>query len=143
MLHVGRWIALALTVSALPLSACQGTPEEDLAAENGPAKVEPLAGTDVSRVTLTAKAAERLDIQTTPVRGAQGGIVIPYAAVVYDPNGETWTYTSPEPLTFVRQPIAVNRIEGDRAFLADGPPAGTAVVTVGVAELYGAELGVE
>ena len=30
-------------------------------------------------------------------------------------------------------------IKGDQAFLSDALPAGSAVVTVGVAELYGAE----
>jgi hypothetical protein len=69
-------------------------------------------------------------------------MVIPYAAVIYDLHGETWTYTSPEPLTFVRQAITVDYIEGDMAVLSDGPAAGTQVATVGVAELYGADTGV-
>jgi hypothetical protein len=34
----------------------------------------------------------------------------------------------------------VDRIEGDRVLLTDGPPAGTKVVTVGVTEVYGTEL---
>jgi hypothetical protein len=143
MPHVNRWIALALTLAALPLSACQAASEEEAAGENEPAKVEPLEGTNLSRLTLTAKAAERLDIQTAPVREAGARTVIPYSAVVYDPNGETWTYTNPARRTFVRQSIVIDRIEGDQAFLLDGPPPGTAVVTVGVAELYGTELGVE
>jgi hypothetical protein len=68
--------------------------------------------------------------------------IIPYAAVMYDKHGNTWTYTNPEPLVFIRQPIKVDYIERDQAILLDGPIAGTAVVTVGVAELYGAEVGV-
>jgi hypothetical protein len=68
--------------------------------------------------------------------------VIPYSAVIYDLTGDTWVYTSPEPLTFVRQPISVDYIEGDMAVLVDGPDAGTLVATVGVAELYGADTGV-
>jgi hypothetical protein len=68
--------------------------------------------------------------------------VIPYSAVLYDLNGETWVYTNPEPLVFVRQPVSVDYIEGDLAVLSDGPPAGTQVATVGVAELYGADTGV-
>lgn len=68
--------------------------------------------------------------------------VVPYAAVIYGLHGETWVYTSPEPLTFVRQPIVVDYIEADLAVLVDGPPAGTLVVTVGVAELYGVDAGV-
>jgi hypothetical protein len=68
--------------------------------------------------------------------------VIPYAAVIYDLTGKTWVYTSPEPLTFVRQPISIDYIEDDMAVLVDGPDAGTLVATVGVAELYGADTGV-
>lgn len=68
--------------------------------------------------------------------------VVPYAAVIYGLQGETWVYTNPEPLVFVRDPILVDYVEGDVAVLLDGPTAGTAVVTVGGAELYGAETGV-
>ena len=68
--------------------------------------------------------------------------VIPYAAVIYDLHGETWVYTNPEPLVFVRHPIHVDYIEGDLAVLLEGPPAGTEVATVGVAELLGTEFGV-
>ena len=48
-------------------------------------------------------------------------------------------YTSPEPRTFVRQKIDVDYIQGESAYLNDGPPEGTVVATVGVAELYGSE----
>jgi hypothetical protein len=108
--------------------------------------VEEIQGSVFKRVTLTEKAAERLDIQTAPVReeqvnGAQR-LVVPYAAVIYGLEGETWAYTNLEPLVFVRQPIQVDRIQGDLAILSEGPAVGTPVVTVGVAELYGAETGV-
>jgi hypothetical protein len=113
-----------------------------------PTRVEAVAGTDdLHRVILTAEAAERLDVQTVPVGEGEGEgmkqrTVVPYAAVLYETNGETWAYTSPEPLTFVRHRIVVESIDGDRAVLSEGPPAGTEVVTVGVAELFGAEYGV-
>ena len=68
--------------------------------------------------------------------------VIPYSAVIYDLTGDTWVYTNPEPLTYVREPISVDYIEGDMAVLEDGPSAGTLVATVGVAELYGMDTGV-
>jgi hypothetical protein len=105
-------------------------------------RVEKVPGTDVSRVVLTADAMRRLGIQTTAVRVEQGRTVIPYAAVLYDQSGATWTYTNPEPLVYVRQRITVENITGERAVLSTGPPDGTTVVTVGVAELYGTELGV-
>jgi hypothetical protein len=48
---------------------------------------------------------------------------------------------SPEPLVFVRQDVKVARVRGDEAILADGPPVGTSVVTVGQVELWGVEYG--
>ena len=64
---------------------------------------------------------------------------IPYSAVIYDADGGTWAYTTSEHLTFVRDEIKVERIDGDTAYLSDGPAAGTEVVTVGAAELVGLE----
>jgi len=252
-----RWvIGIVLIVTALGLAACgnnSGVPEKV-----EPSKLEPIEGSDLQRVVLTEKAAERLDIQTVPVReeqvvrkrtvggevvtlpGAQtanpgpvlwahvslsksdlnqvdreqpilvwaldgedeedegwlaepdegpgldddedvdlpgedlaedlyylinspeGGLeigqavlveftlsaqealrkVVPYAAVLYGVHGETWVYSNPEPLVFVRRPIVVDYIEGDQAILSEGPEVGTAVVTVGAAELFGTETGV-
>jgi hypothetical protein len=42
----------------------------------------------------------------------------------------------------VREAVVIERIKDDLAYLQEGPPAGTQVVTVGVPELYGAEVGV-
>ena len=66
--------------------------------------------------------------------------VIPYSAVLYDVNGGAWTFINSTPLTFVRHPIAIDRIEGDKAVLTNGPDAGAKVVTVGATELYGSEM---
>ena len=69
--------------------------------------------------------------------------VVPYAAVIYDVQGGTWVYTrEPDSLAFVRHQIIIDYIEDDLAFLTEGPPVGTEVVTVGGALLYGAETGV-
>ena len=239
MKHINRWLILVLMIIAgLQLSACTRNPPTPNGSE--PAKVEHIQGTDLSRVTLTARAAERLDIQTTPVReeqvirtrlvvgevlakasvdttpglfvrapliesdlnkvdrgqpalvlplagdgeatgviaqaveatacdalyyrveGAEHGLtpglrvlvelsllgsgtrqkVVPYMSVIYDLHGETWVYKTNEPLTFVRHPITVDYIDDDRVILVDGPPVGTEVVTVGVAELWGTETGI-
>ena len=144
MKHINRWIMLALAIASLQLSACGVAPSK--AQKIQPFRLEAVEGTDLKRVVLTEKAAERLDIQTAPVRSEQANMsqqkVIPYAAVLYDVQGDAWTYVSPEPLVFVREPIVIDSIQGDRVFLSDGPELGTAVVTVGAAELYGAELGV-
>lgn len=74
--------------------------------------------------------------------GGEKRKIIPYAAVLYDAKGNTWVYTNPEQLVFIRHPIHIDTIVGDDVLLVDGPPAGTAVVTVGGAELFGTEFGV-
>jgi len=116
--------------------------------ETGPAEVQPIDGSELNRVILTEEAAERLGIETAAVADSEvqsaGGEaalrkVVPYSAVLYAVDGGAFVYTSPEPLTFVRAPITVDYIKGDVAVLSDGPSSGTAVVTVGSAELFGAE----
>ena len=59
--------------------------------------------------------------------------------IIYDPHGHTWVYTSPKERTFVRAEIMIDRIDGDRVYLKEGPPLGTIVASVGVAEIYGTE----
>lgn len=106
------------------------------------ATVKPL-GFGISRITLAAKAAQRLDIQTGVIReAASGGKVVPYPSIIYDLDGDAWVYTVTAPLTYVREPVAIDRVTRDEAYLTEGPPAGTQVVIVGVPELYGAEVGV-
>jgi hypothetical protein len=145
--HRNRWVIVVLIVALLPSAACRETSEEAGAEGNEPARVEPVEGTDVSRVILTARAVERLGIRTATVQNGEGRqaelTVMPYSALVYDTNGRAWAYTSPEQLTFVRSRLTIERIEEQNVFLLDGPPPGTRVVTVGAAELYGTELGIE
>jgi hypothetical protein len=142
MTHRRRWLTGLLIIAGLLLSACAKVAEEEEALHD-PATVEPIEGSDVPRVTLTEEAAVRLDIEVDPVLGAGSATTIPYAAVFYTATGETWTYTNPEHLAFVRVPIVVDHIRGEDVFLSDGPPAGMDVVTQGAAELYGTETGVE
>jgi multidrug efflux pump subunit AcrA (membrane-fusion protein) len=144
MKHISRTMIVVsiLVMAALQLSACSDTSPE-AAADDAPATIEPIKGTDLSSVKLSQQAAKRLGIETAAVssRGPNG--VIPYDSVLYDAGGATFTYTSPERLVFVRAPITVARIDGDKAILSAGPKAGTEVVTVGLQELYGTEYEVE
>jgi hypothetical protein len=147
MQRMNRWmvIVVALIIAGLELAAC-GQTSSVTAGKVAPAKVEKIDGTEFNRVVLTDKAAQRLNIQTAPIREEQVNgkqrKVIPYSALVYGLKGETWTYTSPAPLTFVRQLITVDYIDGDKVVLVDGPAAGTMIVTVGVPELYGTDTGI-
>jgi len=133
---------LALGVAGLQLSAC-GESSTEAATKTEPSDVEPIKGTNLKRVKLAPLSAKRLGIKTAPIRGRGDRKLIPYSAVIYDEHGGTFTYTSPEPLAYVKQRISVKRIDGGEAILSHGPPAGTAVVTVGAQELYGIEYEVE
>ena len=147
MRHSKRWIAILGLLIAVPqLSACTQTSAEATGGAE-PAKVEHVEGSeDVSRLTLTAKAAERLGIQTAQVQerkvAGKQRKVIPYGALLYDSKGATYVYVTPQPLTYVREPVTVDYIGAGSVVLTDGPAAGTQVVSVGAAELYGTETGV-
>ena len=131
-------IAVGLVVLGLAVSACGGS--SDSAQPSEPAHVPKLAD-GRQQLTLTPDAAKRIDLKTAAVRSDGGNTVIPYAAVLYDPDGATWTYTNPKPLVFVRADITVKNIDGERAILTKGPAAGTSVVTIGATELWGVEYG--
>jgi hypothetical protein len=138
-------VAVGLLAVGLSLSACTQQAAEAEADGAEPAKVEHIEGAGVSRLTLTAKAAERLGIETKPVlAGRLGGAtrrIVPYSAILYDAKGDTWVYANPEPLSYIRERVTVEYVQDGQAVLTDGPPEGTPVVTVGAAELYGTEFG--
>lgn len=115
----------------------------EAAVHTPPARIESLPGSSVKKVTLTERAARRLDIQTSDLaRNGNGVPTVPYAAIVYDKAGRTWVYTNPEPLVFIRHPVAVANIVGNEAQLSEMPAANGRVVIVGVPQLYGAEIGI-
>ena len=137
MKNISRWIIVTVLLAGFLLSACGG--QVPVTGEKvAPSMLEPIEGSELSRVILTEKAAERLGIETV----LASGIEVPYAAVIYDTEGKTWMYTNPAPLTYVRALIMIDYIEGDTAFLSESLASDLTVVTVGVIELYGTETGV-
>ena len=130
---------LSLAVIGLLLSGCSQV--SNAAPKEEAITIEEQAS-GLKQLTLSAKAAERLGIATAPVAAAGSGLTMPYAALIYDSQGDTWAYGNPEPLVFLRESVVVDRIDGDTVLISTGPPSGTAVVTTGAAELYGAEIGV-
>lgn len=99
-------------------------------------------------VELSSRAAERLDIQTVDVvdkylvEKKVNRQVVPYQALIYDLDGNTWIYTNPTSTIYLRQHIEVDYIDDDFVILLEEIPSETSVVTVGVAELFGSEFGV-
>jgi len=137
-------IGLAAAAIAVILAGCGAAraPEEP-----SPATVRPVAGSPIPQLQLTDQAVRRLGIATQPVRMATVTVashrgpekVVPYAAVIYDNDGSTWTYVNTAARTFTREHIAILVIRGNVAILGKGPAAGSPVVTVGAPELLGTE----
>jgi len=139
MKRINYLVIMAVLFAGFLLSACGGG-QIPVTGDNkvAPSKLEAIEGSELSRVILTEKAAERIGVETVAAKGP----VVPYSAVIYDTEGNTWVYTNPAPLTYVRVPIVVDYIEGDRAFLSQALESDAPIVTVGVIEIYGSETGV-
>jgi ABC-type oligopeptide transport system substrate-binding subunit len=139
-----RPLALALIAGALALALAGCTEVEEFESTNEPTSVQPVKGQDdIQQVTFTADAARRVDLRTSTVRATARLTSIPYAALIYNEDGDTYTYVNRKPLVFVRVLIDVDHIADGRVVLKHGPPLGTRVVTTGAAEVYSAEFGVE
>jgi Cu/Ag efflux pump CusA len=136
-------IAGLCAAAGLALTGCQtlasGAESEGA---NPPATVEIDPGGGPATLTLTEEAVGRLGIETAAVEQSAEGLTIPYAAVVYDADGDAWAFVELESRTYQRAPIAVVSITGDETVLAAGPEVGADVVTVGAAELVGVEAGI-
>jgi hypothetical protein len=130
---------ISIGLVAAVLAGCATVPSTTSTAPP-PATVEAIGDTGLHRLTLTPEAVRRLAIRTAPVSvGPDGRLVVPYAALMYQPDGSTFVYTNPEGTSYVRHPVEVAGIAADQVVVTSGPPAGTAVVVVGAAELWGTE----
>ena len=88
-------------------------------------------------VTLTKLGAEQIGLETKPIAER----TIPYSALLYDAaGGQPYVFVNTEGLSFHREDVTVDTIDGDVVNLSDGPEDGTEVVTVGVPQVHGAEL---
>lgn len=137
MKRIHLFVLMLIMVAALGLAAC-GPKAAATTEKINPSTLEEIEGSELKRVILTEKAAERIGVETVPA----SEMTVPYSAVIYDIEGNTWVYTNPAPLTFVRAPIVIDRIDGDQAFLSEAFGSTDPIVTVGVIEIYGAETGV-
>ena len=139
---------LVTALSLLVLGGCTGAGASSLGPIDVAGRVEPLDGTGLKKVTLSESAADRMGLETVGVsrgpvsRDRRQRGVVPYSSLLYRPDGTSVVYTNPAPLVFVAQPVVVESIRGDAVTVIGGPPAGTRVVSVGVTELLGVELGV-
>jgi hypothetical protein len=130
------WFSSVRVVLALGAAALAGCTEVESESETGyePSKLRK------THVEFTPEGAKRTGLRTEAVERTGRRVSVPYAALLYDPEGKTYVYTSPEELRYVKSEVRVARIESERVVLARGPPPGTRVVTTGAAEVYGTEL---
>ena len=134
-------LAVPCVIVALGLSSCT---EIEAGGGGGyePAKVEHLAGWGTERVTFTEEGGRRTGLRTAAVEHRGPHLVVPHEALIYDGEGRSHVYWVRAPLTFDRLAVEVERVVGDDVMLSFGPTAGSHVVTVGSAQVYGAELGI-
>lgn len=138
--HRAAALLLTLAAASTGLAACAQA-ETPGPTANPVATVQEIPGTDVKQITLSPEGSRRLRLATEPVAAGEAGSLVPYSAVVYDAEGTSWVFTRTAPNTFRREKVVVARIEQGRAVLTAGLSAGILVVTVGAAELIGAEAG--
>jgi hypothetical protein len=104
-------------------------------------KITPGQDGEHPTVTITKLAAEQIGLQTAAVEKTKNGTTIPYESVLYDAaGGQAYVFSNPEGLTFHREDVNVEKVDGDTVHLSKGPAVGTRVVTVGLPQIHGAEL---
>ena len=138
-----RGLAALLLAGGLGLGGCAGSA---LGADTAPAEVASVhapADGGPATVTLAEAAERRLGIELSDVATSPGGLVIPYGAVVYEPEGSSWVYVQVRPRTYRRAEVTIAGIAAGQVTLSSGPPAGTKVVSLGAAELVGVETGID
>src|SRR5205085_7892863 len=133
---VKRTAAMPTTVIALLglLVFLSGCSDSKSSAASGPPPSKVVKKGNKTTVVLSPIAAKRLGVQTGVVSKKSHRTAIPYASVLYEPDGKAITYTQTAPLQYVRAPVVVSRFKGNVAYLKSGPPTGTRVVTVGADE---------
>ena len=141
--HLNIGIILVFFI-ALSLVSCREDQREYVKIE--PATVEHIEGSELSKVTLTEKAVERLGVKSEAIRAektddtsATAVLIAPYSSILYDIKGRSWVYTVPSPRVYLREQVIIDRIVGDKVYLQEGPRPGTSIVTQGASELLGTE----
>jgi hypothetical protein len=93
-------------------------------------------------VVLTQLGAGRIGVRTAAATAHGADTVVPYSALLYEPDGATAVYVNTGPLAYTRYVVVVDSIAGDQVYLTSGLRPGAAVVTVGAEELLGVQNGV-
>ena len=128
---------LVVIAAAFGGTACDEVPSN--LRENQPYEVQGPEDAAIKTVKMEDATAALVPVKTTKVRREGDRKVVPHNAVIYNPDGDVFVYTKPKAETYIREPIEVVRVNGNRAVLSDGPASGTTIVTTGSAELLATE----
>ena len=140
MHRFSRSAALPIVIAVAALAGCGGT--SGVGGQPPSARMERVGPHGALSVVLTRLGAQRVGIQTAVAAPAGGGrTVVPYSALLYQPDGNSVIYTVTGPLTYTLAPVSVASIHGNQVYLTGLAPGAT-VVTVGGEELLGVQDGV-
>ncbi len=99
MKSLNRWKTAIATCAVLPFLASPALAAggKSLGKDSGvhPATLQDIPGSDIRQVTITARAAERLDLHTSKVAEKMGQRVVPYASIIYDPTAASGSTRCP------------------------------------------------
>src|SRR6218665_1084570 len=114
-------------------------------AVQGPQTADPLNSSvdlyyEISNAGGRFRPGERVSVNV-PYRGSSKGLVIPYSAIAYDINGNTWVYQQTDSLSYTRKRVELERVAGNDAIIRRGLSGGEKIVITGTAELFGTEFG--
>jgi multidrug efflux pump subunit AcrA (membrane-fusion protein) len=141
-----RWarIAAGATVAAAVATALAGcTSSSSTTAIPPTATLVPTQGSSVPSVELTQLGETRIGLETQAVTvGANGEANFPFAALLYEPNGQAAVYVKSGQFTFTRHFVTVDLISGGVVIVKSGVTPGDRVVTTGSEELLGVQNGV-
>jgi hypothetical protein len=136
-----RSAALLIVIAVAGLAGCSSSSSPS-ASPPPPAHLT-VGGHGTVSVVLTPLGAQRTGVQTAvATRAARGGqTVVPYSALLYQPDGSSVIYAVTGPLTYTLVPVTVTSVQGNQVYLTGLAP-GTTVVTIGGEELLGVQDGV-
>jgi hypothetical protein len=140
-------VLLAIAAAVAVIGGAAGCSSSSSGAQSAPppAQMEHVGNSPVPSVVLTQDGARRIGVQTSPVAAVQKGnpmTWIPYAALLYEPDGSTAVYVNTAPLVYTRYFVQVATIVGNQVYVSKGLTPGMNVVTVGAEELLGVQNGV-
>jgi hypothetical protein len=133
-------VTLVIVSAAMAMLAGCGPSATGGSREVPPARMEQV-GPNFS-VVLTPFGASRVGIQTAVATALGSQTVVPYQALLYEPDGQTVVYTKTGALSYTLQVVTVAAVNGNQVVLSDGLSTGVVVVTQGAEELLGVQMGI-